>query len=859
MSYIGNAKTPLLLASNVRDDLIPDGIKRVFELSQEVPGGEPINVCVVRRRWLTDTLIQSTNLVEFAQLNSTQSQIVVNDNFLAAALSIVTPRSQTGAQDGDYITIELESGFQTPSFKVDSITYTRDSITITLDGVVDTDKYVAVGTIVASIRRKYYGPWEILDPESQYEIISTSGFTNRKIEIKDLVPQTNDVLYVLHRGEGTYNFVPSPYSVGADQLALNLRSFATDSQDYTTTGEKTLSLSQTTPAASTLVVTVNGVVQISTNEVKQKNPSIDDEDNTGTWTLNEANGTSQTITLKASLFTTAASGTPVSVRVLHLTFSTISRRAAFSPTQEPKFIEAGSVTNIGLAQGSVTTEKVLDNSITGSKLLLLRDQSLRFQIQSSPSLETPVISLDQTNNETQLKSPGSVQIKPLNRTYTLSSTGVVPDTTNVASLGSSTNKFKDLHLSGTATASHVNATTLEVESITITGTIDNTDVSDLRNDVDELQTKVTEIIDFLIPIGTIVPSARVNPPVSTTYGTWIICDGRTLSRAQYPLLFNALGGVDLQANWPWGVCTDSLFAIPDLSRRVGIGKSTADTLGANEGEAVATSRALLHTHTGPVHTHTLTHTHDIPGHKHTITPLASGSIAITTNSGNHTTSISHAHSQVTTDSTSLDHYHQLTHSHGSASNPHTTTNNIGGRHGHSGRTNSTTSHGHSLGTTLRVEGARFSSNSSGGFSDFARAAGSGSTISISNESSHSHNVSVDEANITHYHQFWIDGQTDSSGGSLSSTAGIANNLSHTHTLSIPSSTLDSTSSSSSGEHVHGSTAFSGFIGTSLNAAEGNNPLTTTSQSTTTTSNPTASNTGPATLPHIIINYMIRAA
>lgn len=855
MSYIGNAKTPLLLASNVRDDLIPDGTKRVFELSQEVPGGEPINVCVVRRRWLTDTLIQSTNLVEFSQLSSTQSQLVVNDNFLAAALSIVTPRSQVGADDGDYITIELESGFQTPSLKVDSITYTRDSITITLDGVVDTDKYVALGTTVASIRRNHYGPWEILDPESQYEIISTSGFTNRKIEIKDLVPQVNDVLYVLHRGEGTYNFVPSPYSVGADQLALNLRSFATDSQDYTTTGEKTLSLSQTTPSASTLVVTVNGVVQISTNEVKQKNPSIDDEDNTGTWTLNETNGTSQTITLKSSLFTTAASGTPVSVRVLHLTFSTVSRRAAFSPTQEPKFIEAGSVTNIGLAQGSVTTEKVLDNSITGSKLLLLREQSVRFQIQSSPSLETPVISLDQTNNETQLKSPGSVQIKPLNRTYTLSSTGVVPDTTNVASLGSSTNKFKDLHLSGTATASHVNATTLEVESITITGTIDNTDVSDLRADVDELQTKVGEIIDFLIPIGTIVPSARVNPPVSTTYGTWIICDGRTLSRTQYPLLFNTLGGVDLQSNWPWGVCTDSVFAIPDLRRRVAIGKSTADNLGANEGEAVATSRALLHTHTGPVHTHTLTHTHEIPGHKHTINSAASGSIAITGESGNHTTSISHAHSQVTTNATSLDHYHQLTHSHGTTN----TRNNVGGSHSHTGSTNSTTQHGHSLGTTLRVEGAKFSSSSTGGYSDFARAAGSGSTISISNESSHSHNVTVDSANIDHYHQFSIAAQTDNSGGSISSTAGVGNNLSHTHTVSIPASSLDSTTSSSSGSHTHDSTAFSGFIGTSQNAIEGNSNLTTISQSTSTTSGPTAGNTGPATIPHIIINYMIRAA
>lgn len=842
MSYIGNAKTPLLLASNVRDDLIPDGSKTVFELSQEVPGGEAINVCVIRRRWLLDTLVENTDLVEFSQLNSTQSQIVITDSYLAAAFSIVS-------EDGDNISVTLPGGEESHALKVSAVSYTRDSITITLAGTVTSAAYASLGTTIQSIKRKYYGPWEILDPDTQYEIVSTSGFTNRKIYIKDLTPQINDVLYVLHRGEGTYNFVPSPYSVGPEQLSLNLRNFAVDSQSYTTTGTKTLALSQTSPTASSLIVTVNGVVQVSTNE----NASA------GTWTLEDIVGTSQNITLDSSLFTSASSSNPVSVRVLHLTFSTVSRRAAFAPSQEPTYIAPGVVGSSELAQDSVSTEKVKDNAITGSKIRLLKTESLRFQI--SPTTESSIISLDQTTGDTQLKSTGAVQLKSSARTVTLTDTDISSDSTNSVSLGTASKKFKDLHLSGTANIADITVTNIQVAGdITINGTVDGTDVSVLRSDVTTLQAKVNDIISFLIPIGTIVPTARVSPLVSS-YGEWLPCDGRTVSRTQYAELFNALGGASLASSWPWGLCNDSVFAIPDLQRRVTIGKSSADTLGSNEGESTPANRALLHTHTGPEHTHTLAHTHEVPGHKHTVVSSASGSISIQTASGDHTTSISHSHNQGTieTNTTSLDHTHRLTHGHSS-----NTENNIGGRHGHSGSTNSNSGHNHSLSSTLRVEGAKFSSSTTGGYSDFARAAGIGSPISISTESTHSHNVSVAESDITHYHAFTIPSQTDETAGARKN--GAANDLSHKHSLIILSSSLDKTNSDSTGEHVHSSNSFGGFIGTSANVPEGNNNLTTISQSTATTSNAnyiavdgSINKTGAATLPHLIVNYFIRVA
>ena len=856
MSYIGNAKTPLLLASNVRDDLVPNGTN-VFELSQEVPGGEAVNVCVVRRRYLTDVLVNNTDLIEFSAVpgSTTKSQIIIQDNYLASAFSVVNPTSSNTRSadfaDGDIIRITYQDGSISKGLNVESISYNRDSLTITLGDTVDIEEYVALGTTIAKVERNFYGPWEILDPETQYEIISTSGFTNRKIEIKDLTPNEFDVLYVLHRGEGTYNFVPSPYSVGPEQLSPNLRNFAVDSQTYTTPGEKTLTLSQSSPAASTLIVTANGVVQVSTNE-----------QNSGTWTLNDVEGTSQTITLKESLFTNAGASA-VAIRVLHLSFSTVSRRASFVVGQDPKFIETGAVSTNALAQSSVTTEKISDDSVIGTKILLRKQDSLRFK--TSSSTEIGVIKLDQTNNDTQLVSDGSVQIKPSNSTYTFGETSITPATTNAAgiSLGSSVKPFKNLYVSGSS-----NLSSITVENITVTGnitieengTIDSTDVSVLRDDVDALTDEVKEIIKFLIPIGTIVPTAAANTPTSTKYGEWVLCDGRKLLRSNYNELFNALGGeTQKAAGWSWGVCDDYEFSIPDLRRRSPLGKSGSDTLGSNDGVATPSLRALSHTHEGPEHTHTISHTHTIPGHKHTVVPGAAESISISS-SGGHQTNIQHNHNQgtLTTNLTSVNHYHQLTHSHSSS-----TGGNIGGDdHSHTGSTGGGSQHRHS------IECQQIKLNTGSSYPSYWVLGGTARDGFISMESSHSHAYRTDSAAITHHHNFSIPAQTNDTGGALSSVPGLGNDLSHAHVFSVPSSSLDRTTSTSGGEHTHDRTSFTGFIGTSKNDPEGNTdsttPLTTSAQSTTTSgaanyTNGTSTNkTGAATLPHIVVNYMIKA-
>jgi hypothetical protein len=866
MSYIGNAKTPLLLASNVRDDLIPDGIKTVFELSQEVPGGEGINVCVVRRRFLTDSLVENTDLIQFIKhpdplKSETQSQIIVYDNHLAAALSIITPNSAEDTQDGDSLKLTYADNSTTDVFPVESVVYTRDSITITVFGTVDDIKYIEVGTTIKKLERQHYGPWEILDPESQYEIISTLGFTNRKIEIKDLVPTINDVLYVLHRGEGTYNFVPSPFSVGPEQLSPNLRNFAVDVETYNTTGEKTLTLSQVAPVASTLLVTIDGAIQTSTNEMKQKDPNLTDQTNPGTWTLNSANGTTQTITLKSSLFTNAAS-LPVTVRVLHLTFSTIARRASFAPGQDEKFIRSGSVTADKLSQDAVTTVKIKDNSVTGSKILIPKTQALRFS--TTETEEIQVLSLNQTTNDTQLKSSGSIEIVSGTQVHKFTATDISPSNTSTnVSLGTAGNKYQDLHIKGTGYLKDIEVESIEVTgNIKITGTIDNTDVSDLRSDVDALETKVNEIVKFLIPIGTIVPTAGPTPPVSTTYGEWILCDGRTLERSRYPDLYTALGGeTQRAAGWPWGSCTDTSFSIPDLRRRAAVGKSSGDLLGASEGQATPAQRLFEHTHTGAEHTHTISHTHTIPGHKHTINPTAAGSLSISS-SGAHSTDITHAHNQGTlqTNDTPIDHQHYLTHGHGNASSKYTTDNG-GVDHSHAFYGSASAS---GSGTTdTNSSPARRVGAASGGIG--VSAFDSGTT---GNGHQHTFSVSVsgscwgstqNASAVAHGHTFFIPTQTDASTTAIIS--GAYNNLSHKHTFSIPSTSLDRVNSLSSGAHDHAASSFSGFIGTATSSPEGNSNLTTTAQSTDVTGGTSygSNRTGSATVPYLVVNYMIRAA
>lgn len=102
---------------------------------------------------------------------------------------------------------------------------------------------------------------------------------------------------------------------------------------------------------------------------------------------------------------------------------------------------------------------------------------------------------------------------------------------------------------------------------------------------------------ILLPAGSIIQSAAVNEPTG-----WFDCDGRVLSRFDYPELFNAIGFTYTTDS----SYTDLSFNLPDFRGRIGVGIGqgsglTNRVLGVSGGEeehTLTTDEMPSHTHTG---------------------------------------------------------------------------------------------------------------------------------------------------------------------------------------------------------------------------------------------------------------------
>lgn len=135
--------------------------------------------------------------------------------------------------------------------------------------------------------------------------------------------------------------------------------------------------------------------------------------------------------------------------------------------------------------------------------------------------------------------------------------------------------------------------------------------------------------NLAIPVGTINTYAGTTAPSG-----WLLCDGAAVSRTTYASLFSVIGETFGAGD------LSTTFNIPDLRRRVPVGKGTSDTIGDDDGLAEG-ARGL-------------THTHSVPAHYHGKGTLAIG------NSGDHTTSIAHNHPSFTSGTDSPDHTHTFT-------------------------------------------------------------------------------------------------------------------------------------------------------------------------------------------------------
>jgi len=145
------------------------------------------------------------------------------------------------------------------------------------------------------------------------------------------VPRPAENLYINHLGGSSFQNIPSAGSVTESSLATNLKTFTVDK--FTTSGSSTstFTLSKSPPSGTSILVIINGSVQTETTHYS-------------------VNATTLT------LVTPLSSG--VTVTVLHLGVSTVSRNA---------FVD-GTLTDSAFAGLTLTGSKIANNTIDSTKL-----------------------------------------------------------------------------------------------------------------------------------------------------------------------------------------------------------------------------------------------------------------------------------------------------------------------------------------------------------------------------------------------------------------------------------------------------------------------------------------------------------
>jgi microcystin-dependent protein len=140
-------------------------------------------------------------------------------------------------------------------------------------------------------------------------------------------------------------------------------------------------------------------------------------------------------------------------------------------------------------------------------------------------------------------------------------------------------------------------------------------------------TKLDELVALALPLGTIQMYPLATAPVATTNGgTWLLCNGASLSRVTYATLFALIGTT-------YGNVDGNTFTLPDMRARSPLGYNTATISGRStralalgsgvETHALSTGELAAHSHAIPA----TAHSHPITDVTHTHTGSASGKTA----------------------------------------------------------------------------------------------------------------------------------------------------------------------------------------------------------------------------------------
>lgn len=281
------------------------------------------------------------------------------------------------------------------------------------------------------------------------------------------------------------------------------------------------------------------------------------------------------------------------IRVLHLGFTTVSRRANLTEPGVPpggvgtSELANGSVTTPKLADLAVTNAKIANNTIKGTKILLDNGEFLRGKLFGG-TIQS-IIGIG-TSDNTFLFSAAGQAIKfrqGVSDFLSFTATQVLPEVTSVIDLGEAGKRFKDLFLSGDITVDgSINMQASE--------TVDGVDVSQLKLDFDDAVTN-----GGILPAGSIAMWPSDTPPTG-----WLLCNGASIAAATYPNLATAIG-----TKFGGTVSNPNL---PNFQQRFPVGKNFSGSPAA----VGNTGGTWNHTHTIPLHDHDVVQNIAMPAHTH---------------------------------------------------------------------------------------------------------------------------------------------------------------------------------------------------------------------------------------------------